>query len=125
MDRHLHHIRSMMKKQVNVILLNNTLDDISSVLLKMEDGKAGKDKKIVTTLARLLENINFPASVNKQKQKLIKKLTKASDKYSDNLIEEVQNLVSGSINPDAGNSHEESKQGFLSKLLSSSDNKKV
>lgn len=124
MDRHLHHIRSMMKKQVNVILLNNTLDDISSVLLKMEDGKAGKDKKIVTTLARLLENINFPASVNKQKQKLIKKLTKASDKHSDNLIEEVQNLVSGSINPDAGNSHEESKQGFLSKLLSSSDNKK-
>lgn len=124
MDRHLQDIRSMMKKQVNVIRLNNTLDDISSVLLKMEDGKAGKDKKIVTTLARLLENINFPASVTKQKQKLINKLTKASDKHSDNLIEEVQNLVSGSINLDAGNSHEESKQGFLSKLLSSSDNKK-
>lgn len=124
MDLHLHDIRSMMKKQVNVILLNNTLEDISSVLLKMEDGKAGKDKKIVTTLARLLENINFPASVNKQKQKLIKKLTKSSDKYSDNLIEEVQNLVSGSINLVAGNSHEESKQGFLSKLLFSSNNKK-
>lgn len=64
----------MVKQQVNIRQLNNTLDEISALLLKLEDMQSIEDKKVVTTLASLLENIRFPASVNKQKNKLIKKI---------------------------------------------------
>ncbi len=73
-------------------------------------------------LASLLENISFPTSVNKQKNKLIKKLSKTSDKYSDNLVGDVQSLLSGSINQQIDNHHEKAKSGLFSKLFSSKDN---
>lgn len=112
----------MVKQQVNIRQLNNTLDEISALLLKLEDMQSIEDKKVVTTLASLLENIRFPASVNKQKNKLIKKLSKASDKYSDNLVDDVQSLLSATINQQTVNQHEKVKSGLLSKLFSSKDN---
>ena len=116
-DRHLHDIRSMVKKQVNVMQLENTLDDISAILLKLEDKQATEDKKVVTMLVRLLENINFPDAANKQKNKLIKQLSKSSDKNSDNLADDVQSLLSAAIRQHADSSQLQTKSGFLSKLL--------
>ena len=120
-DRNLHEIRSIVKKQVNVMMLDNILDDISTLLLKLEDQQATEDRKVVIMLTRLLENINFSDVANKQKNKLIKKLAKTSDKYSDNLIDEVQNFLSGSINQLGNNSQGQVKSGFLSNLFGSND----
>jgi len=54
-DRYLHDIRSVIKKQVNVIRLENILGDISALLLKMGDKKVAADRKVITMLMRLLE----------------------------------------------------------------------
>jgi len=121
-DRHLHNIRAIVKKQVDVIRLENTLDDISALLLKLDDKKAKDDRKVVTMLVSLLENTDFPDTASKQKNKLIKKLAKSSDKYSDELVDEVQTLLSGSINPLAESPHRQTKPGLLSNLFKTQDN---
>ncbi len=128
MDRHLRDIRSVVKKQVNVIRLENILDNISSVLLKMVDQKKVDDKKVVTMLVQLLENIDFPELGNKKKKKLIKKLTKSSDKDSDDLVSEVQSLLAVSINQLAGATQREipsdsslKKSGLLRNLFNVND----
>lgn len=118
-DRHLQDIRSIIKKQVDILRLDNKLDDISSLLLKLDDNKATEDIKIVTTLAQLLKNTHFPASADKQKNNLIKKLAKSSDKNSDNLIKEVQALIDKSVNPQADSEAKKSSAGFLGKLFNS------
>lgn len=120
-DRHLQDIRSVVKKQVNVIRLENTLDDISAVLLKMADKHVADDRKVVTMLARLLENIHLPKISGKKKEKLIKKLIKASDKDSDDLTAEVQNLLSVSIDQPADTGHEKAKSGLLKNLFNTKD----
>ena len=121
LNRHLHDIRSMVKDQVNIMRLENTLDDFSSLLLKLEDNKASPDRKVVSMLTGLLENITFPDELNKKKNKLIKKLSKASDKGSDDLVKEIQNLLSGSISQNTDGSDEKTRTGFLSKLFGSSE----
>ena len=118
-DRHLQDIRSIIKKQVDILRLDNKLDDISSLLLKLDDDKATEDRKIVTTLAQLLKNTHFPASADKQKNKLIKKLTKSSDESSGSLIKEVQALIDKSLNPQTASEPKNSSAGFLSKLFNS------
>ena len=118
-DRHLQDIRSIIKKQVDILRLDNKLDAISSLLIKLDDNKATEDIKIVTTLTQLLKNTHFPASADKQKNKLIKKLAKSSDKNSDNFIKEVQALIDKSVNPQAASETKNSSAGFLGKLFNS------
>ncbi len=121
-DRHLQDIRSVVKKQVNVIRLENILGEISALLLKIGDKKVAADRKVITTLMGLVEEIDFPDAADKQKNKLIKKLSRSSDKDSENLAAEVQSLLSVSINRVADNSHEQKKPGLLKNLFKSADN---
>ena len=121
-DRHLHDIRTVVKKQVNVIQLENILDDISALLLKIGDKQVAADRKVTTMLIRLLEEIDFPDATSKQKNSLIKKLSRSSDKDSDVLADEVQNLLSVSINSIADSSHEQTKSGLLKNLFRPHDN---
>jgi len=44
-DRHLQDIRSVVKKQVNVVRLESSLDDISAVLLKIADKQKVERRK--------------------------------------------------------------------------------
>ncbi len=121
-DRYLHDIRSVVKKQVNVIRLENILSDISALLLKLGDKKDAADRKVITMLMRLLETIDFPEADSKQKNKLIKKLSRSSDKQSDELVGEVQSLLSVSINRVADSSIKQKKSGLLKNLFKSPDN---
>ncbi len=133
-DRYLHDVRSVVKKQVDIIRLENILNDISALVLKMGDKQVTADKKVTSMLIRLLEKIDFPDAASKQKNKLIKKLSRSTDKNSDDLADEVQSLLSffinrASINPAsidpvsinrvAGSSHEQTKYGFLKNLFKS------
>ena len=121
-DRHLHDIRSVVKKQVNVIQLENILDDLSALLLKISDKQVAADRKVTSMLIRLLEEIDFPDATSKQKNSLIKKLSRSSDKDSDVLTDEVQKLLSVSINSVADSSHVQTKSGLLKNLFKSHDN---
>lgn len=96
-DRHLKDIRSIVKKQVNVIQLENSLEDISALLLKITDKHTYEDKKVVSALQRMLENIDTSAVHDRFKKKLIKKLSKATDDDSDALVDEVHRLIASCI----------------------------
>ncbi|MCG6938018.1 MAG: diguanylate cyclase [Gammaproteobacteria bacterium] len=121
-DRYLHDIRDVVKKQVNIIRLENILSDISALVLKLGDKKVAANRKVVTMLMRLLEKTDLPEADCKQKNKLIKKLSRSSDKDSDELVAEVQNLLSVSINRVADGNIEQNKSGLLKKLFKSADN---
>jgi len=118
-DRHLHDIRGMVKKEINVIRLDNVLDDIANVLKRLEDNKIDDDKKVVTMLAHMLENIALPVSAQPKKNKIIKQLSKAADEDSEHLVSEVEKLFSATINQNPGHNKEDAKTGFLSNLFSS------
>ena len=82
-DRHLQDIRSVVKKQVNAVRLETILEDISALMLKIGDKQVVADKKIITAMIQLLENIHFSDALAKQKNKLIKKLSKSTDDESE------------------------------------------
>jgi len=96
-DRHLQDIRSVVKKQINVIRLESSLEEISAVLLKLGDKNNVTDRKLVATLHKMLESLELPNKQSKQKAKLLKKLSKANDKASDALSHELYELLSTSI----------------------------
>ncbi len=126
-DRYLHDVRTVVKKQVDILRLENILNDISALVLKMGDKQVAVDKKVITMLIRLLEKIDFPDAASKQKNKLITKLSRSTDKNSDELADEVQSLLSAfikraSINPVADSSHEQTKFGLLRNLFKPQNN---
>ncbi len=123
-DRHLQDIRSVVKKQINVIRLETSLDEISAVLLKITDKQHADDRKVVTTLQQLLDAIDLPGASGKQKNKLLKKLSKVSDKDSETLAGEVQSLLSAAFSRVAVDSQTPAKTGLLKNLFGSSDAEK-
>ncbi len=123
-DRHLQDIRGLVKKQLNAVRLENSLEEISAVLLKLGDRQKLVDRKVVSTLQQLLESIVLPETFSKQKNKLIKKLAKASDEKADVLVAEFQSLLSAAIKHETGDSPAAKKQGFLHNLFASNDSAK-
>ena len=126
-DRHLQDIRSVVKKQVNTARLETILEDISALMLKIADKQVAADKKIITAMIQLLDSIHLSGSSIKQKNRLIKKLSKSSDDESEKLIEEVHDLISASLNhqsDDAQVQRVEAKPGFFEKIFGGKDNGK-
>jgi diguanylate cyclase len=115
-DSRLQDIRSVVKDQVNAIRLGNILEDISALLLKV-GGKKGTNRKVVNTLAQLLEEIDFPSAAGKQKKKIIKQLSSATDEISDELTAEVRDFLSTYINRDPAGASEKTKPGWLKNLF--------
>ncbi len=121
-DRHLQDIRGVVKKQVNIIRLENSLEEISAVLLKLGDKQKMSDRKVVTVLQQLLEAIDFTDADARQKNKLIKKLSRVSDKDSGELTSEIQALLSAAISRVADVRQAPAKSGFLNNLFGSGNN---
>ncbi len=122
-DRYLQEIRATVKKQVDVNKLDDTLKKISALLLKLDEKSIADDKKIVTMLARLLENTDFSNAANKQKNTLINKLSVATDDSSDALIDEVQCFLADAMKQPVDVKHETAAPGILSNLFTSNDKK--
>lgn len=123
-DRHLQDIRSVVKKQVNIIRLESSLEEISAVLLKIGDKQVAADRKVTSMLQQLLESLDLPEALSKQKSKLIKKLAKASDDKSDSLAAEFQSLLSAVLEREADDSQAVAKTGLLQNLFGSGDSNK-
>lgn len=120
-DRHLQDIRGVVKKQLNVVRLESSLEEISRVLLKIGDKQKMDDKKVTDMMMRLLESLDLPEALGKQKNKLIKKLAKASDEKSDDCAAEFNKLLSAAIETQAADSPAPAKSGLLSNLFGSRD----
>ena len=125
-DRYLKEVREIVKQQVSVNQLSDTLEKISNVLLKLDTTPVAEDKKIVTILARLLENTDFPDAANKQKSILINKLSKASDDNSDALVDEFRcfltdAVLTGAVKQPGDVKHETTKSGILNNLFTSNN----
>jgi len=118
MDQYLHDIRSMMKRQLNIHSLENSLDDISALLIKMADKQKSEDRKVITALTHLVENIHFPEKASKQKNKLISKLSRSTDKDYSELEKQVQKLLSNNITRDPDSHSEQTKLGLIKSLFS-------
>lgn len=120
-DRHLQDIRGVVKKQPNVARLESSLEEISRVLLKLGDKQTTADKKVTTMMLQLLESLELPEALGKQKNKLIKKLAKTSDEKSDDCAAELNKLLSAAIEMQAAVSPASAKSGLLSNLFGSRD----
>jgi diguanylate cyclase len=120
-DRHLQEIRSVVKKQSSIIQLESSLDQISTVLLKLGDKQPVADRKVVSALQQLLESIDFTEADKRQKNKLLKRLARANDKDSGDIAEEVQSLLSGAIERVAEAQQVPAKPGFLNSLFAPGD----
>jgi len=123
-DRHLHDIRSVVKKQVNIIRLESSLEEISAVLLRIGDKQVAADRKVTSMLQQLIESLDLPETLSKQKNKLIKKLAKASDDKSDSLAAEFQSLLSAAFEHEADDSQAAAKTGLLQNIFGSGDSNK-
>ncbi len=116
-DRHLRDIRPLVKQQVDVRRLEQLLDDVSALLLKLGDRQAKAQNDIIGSLVSLLEAIDFPASASKQKNKLLKKLAGATADDGAALTTEVHGFLAGVIQHGPEREHAVSKPGLLGKLL--------
>ena len=118
LDRHIVDIRNAVKETINRHRLENILDDLSDLLTKVEDKQVSPDKKTVTALQQLIEGLTLPSHCDKPRKKLSKKLAKATDKDSEELVKELIELIKSAIvsEPD----HEDKKPGLFGRLLGSS-----
>lgn len=101
-DRHLQNVRSLVKQQINVSRLDQLLEDISALLLKIGDKPKAGERKSVSLLLGLLENLELPAALGKQKNTLLKQLARSSDKNSADLALAIQNLLTEAIRQSSG-----------------------
>ena len=114
-DRYVRDIRGIVKKDINQPKLELVLDDLSKVLLKIEEKNIQPDQQLTQLLHDLLSRLNFPLSSDKAKNKLLKSLTKATDKDAKKILSDVASF----IQPFLKQQHEQKteKPGLLGRLL--------
>lgn len=116
-DQHLFDIRGVVKQQVNAVKLESILEELSRLLVRLESKMGAADSKVVGMLAYQLERLDVPASENKRKNKLIKKLSKASDKDREKLSEEVHDLLATVVRSEIKTDGASASPGLLSALF--------
>jgi len=122
-DRHIKDIRASVKSNINKHRLETILDDLSRLLAKIEESESAPDKKIISSLHKLIENLELPGKCNKKKTKLIKRFANAVDDEKDDIINDIVALLKQAISIQGKET--DKKPGLLGRLIgSSSDAKK-
>jgi len=109
-------LRGSIKRRVNHQHLEQIIDDISAILVKIEEKKSGPDREVANALLGLIENLNFPDTQQKACKKIIKKLEKSNDSQRDVLLADTAGFLRSVINHDAVSNN---KTSFLGRVLSS------
>ncbi|MCW8956250.1 MAG: hypothetical protein OQL09_05155 [Gammaproteobacteria bacterium] len=122
-DRHLQDIRAAVKDRINLHRLELILDELSQLLARLEEKKVAPDKQAVSLFQALLENLQLPKKADKQRQKLLKQISKSTDDDKDALLTQIINLLKSAL--DTEPQVEQKKTGLLEKLLGSSDGQMV
>ena len=117
LDRHVRDLRAAVKDKINLHRLEGILDDLSAMLAKVEEKKSSPDSQSVDLLQSLLEKLELPASFNRAKNKLSKRLAKATDRDSDELLKDLVSLIKNVISE--ATSESDKKPGLLDRILGS------
>ena len=118
LDRHLGELRTAIKNNINRQRLDSVVDDISRVLSKLEETSTDINRESINTLETLLKKLTLPDNVEKTRNKLLKKLTKADDTKRDDLINETLKLFSSVIKTTKAETETE-KPGLMGRLFNS------
>ncbi|MCW9014889.1 MAG: diguanylate cyclase [Gammaproteobacteria bacterium] len=122
LDRHIRDIRAAVKDKINQHRLESILEDLSRLLAKIEEKQSSPDKQSISLLLSLLEKLDLPQTFNKPKNKLIKRLSKATDKETDSLLKETISLLASVIT--VSDKDTEARPGLFERILGSSDSSK-
>lgn len=115
-DQHIQQIRSSTRDKIDRIHLETTLNELSRVLARIEEAQTSPEHKITSVLTQLLNSLKLPASLKKDKDKLLKRLSKATDRDSDSLLADLSQLLDRVISEAP---EPEKKPGLLGRLLTS------
>ncbi len=116
-DRHVKNIRTAVKQTINQKKLELILDDLSKVLLKIEEKNQQPEQALTQLLCDVVTNIKLPDSQNKAKNKLLSKFKKATDKDAKQLLSKTIALIQSSIVQE----NDTEKAGFLDRILGKSE----
>ena len=118
-DRHLQDIRTAVKDRINIHRLELILEDLSKLLANLDEKKIAPDKQAMSLLQALLENLQLPKKSDKQRQQLLKQISRSTDDDKDALLGQVISLLKSVL--ESRPQLEQKKGGFFEKLLGSSD----
>jgi len=116
LDRHIGELRTAIKNNINRQRLESVVDDISRVLTKLEEKSSGPNRDSINTLELLLEKLSLPKDIEKARNKLLKKLSKADDTKRDDLISATLKLLVSVIKTET---IETEKSGLMGRLFNS------
>ena len=119
-DQYIKDIRENVKSNTNKHRLELILDDLSRLLAKIEESESAPDKQIISSLQKLIENIELPGKYNKAKVKLIKRFANALDDEKDDIIKDIIALLSQAI--DSQRKEKNTKTGLFGRLIGPSSN---
>ncbi len=119
-DRYIKDIRTSVKSNINKHRLETILDDLSRLLAKIEENESVPDRQVISSLQKLIENIELPGKCNKAKTKLIKRFTNAVDDEKDDIIKDIVALLKQAIN--SQEKETDKKPGIFERLIGSPSN---
>jgi|GEM_PF-420875 len=93
LDKFLREIRASVKGKVDQLRLEQILEDLSALLTRLDENKAGPDRKIISALDQLLQNIKFTEQHTRQLKKLQKSMSRADDKDAEKFIAELAGWI--------------------------------
>lgn len=121
LDRHIRDIRNAVKDRINRQKLDVILDDLSELLTKLEEKTTDTDRQRVALMQQLLEGLSFSGREEKNRSKLLKRLSRADDDSSAELLGELLTLIKTSLAVQ-DTRDEPRKAGLLDRLLKPADN---
>lgn len=108
-------LRGSIKRRANHQQLEPIIDDISAILVKIEEQKSGPDRVVTSALLALIESLQFSDNHQKACKKIIKKLEKSNDSQRDALLSDTAGFLTAAISQDVVNN----KSSFFGRVLSS------
>jgi diguanylate cyclase len=120
-DQYIRDIRALIKNDIDCFRLESILDELSKLLAQAEQKQAVPDQQIVAALQTLLASLELPKACDKARQKLLKRLTNASDKDKDACISDLVAVFNQALVLQKPTS--EKKSGFLQRIIGAQDKK--
>jgi len=115
LDGHLDKLRKSIKRNESHQHIELIIDDISTILARLEEKNSGSGREVSSALLQLIESLSFSDSQQKSCRKIIKKLENSDDSQRDALLADTTRFLNSAIivNGDTSN-----KLTFLERVFS-------
>lgn len=118
-DKHLEDVREIIRDKVNHHRLDLVINDLSRIIAKVEEQKKITSAGRLTLLSTVLQNIHFPAALEKQQKSLLKKITQSAEADLETLLSEIKTLINSATQAEA--TSDASRPGLFKRLLGGDD----